>query len=212
MQVVRGAHVEARGNPGGIGLVKLMGRDAGFIAAGAAVASQEANFVLVPEVPFPLEGEGGFLDVLERRMRQRHHAVIIVAEGAGQHLFDEGDARTDPSGNLRFRDIGPLLKSRIKDHCETAGLEVSVKYFDPSYSIRSVPPNAQDRILTDRMARNAVHAAMAGKTDVMIGNWNQAIIWVPIATAVAERKHMDIDKDLWNAVLATTGQPNWRND
>jgi 6-phosphofructokinase 1 len=210
VDVVRGAHVEARGNPGGIGLVKLMGRDAGFIAAGTAVASQEANFVLVPEVPFPLEGEGSFLEALETRMVARGHAVVIVAEGAGQHLFDEADARTDASGNLRYRDIGVLLKDRIKAHFKAADIEVSVKYFDPSYSIRSVPPNANDRILTDRMARNAVHAAMAGKTDVMIGNWNQAIIWVPIETAVAERKRMSLDKDLWNAVLATTGQPNWR--
>jgi 6-phosphofructokinase 1 len=210
VQVVRGAHVEAKGSPGGIGLVKLMGRDAGFIAAGAAVASQEANFVLVPEVPFPLDGDGGFLEALEARMAARQHAVIVVAEGAGQHLFDVGDARTDPSGNLRHRDIGALLKDRIEAWFGERGIEVSLKYFDPSYSIRSVPPNAWDRILTDRMARNAVHAAMAGKTDVMVGAWNQAIIWVPIGTAVAGRKRMDPDKDLWSAVLATTGQPDWR--
>jgi 6-phosphofructokinase 1 len=209
-QILRAAHVEAKSNPGGIGLVKLMGRDAGFITAGAAVAAQEANFVLVPEAPFPLEGEGGFLDVLEQRMIAREHAVVVVAEGAGQHLFQTGNASTDESGNRRYRDIGVFLCDRIKRHFAQREIEVSVKYFDPSYAIRSVPPNANDRILTDRMARNAVHAAMAGKTDVMIGSWNQAVIWVPIATAVAEHKRMSLDKDLWNAVLATTGQPNWR--
>jgi 6-phosphofructokinase 1 len=209
-RVVRSAHVEARSNPGGIGLVKLMGRDAGFIAAGAAIVSQEANFVLVPEVPFPLEGEGGFLVALEERMLARDHAVIVVAEGAGQHLFAAGDAVKDASGNLRYRDIGALLLDRIRQHFVERDIEVNVKYFDPSYAIRSVPPGAMDRFLTDRLARNAVHAAMAGKTDVMVGSWNQATILVPIATAVSEVKRMSPDGDIWGAVLATTGQPDWR--
>ena len=211
MGVLRSAHTEAKSHAGGIGLVKLMGRDAGFIAAGAAVASQEANFVLVPEVPFPLEGEDGFLSRLEERMAARDHAVIVVAEGAGQHLFEAGDAVTDASGNRRYRDVGLLLRDRIRDYFRERGIEVTVKYFDPSYAIRSVPPNASDRFLTDRLARNAVHAAMAGKTDVMIGSWNQATILVPIATAVAELKRMSPDRDLWSAVLSTTGQPDWRS-
>ena len=209
-EVLRQAHVEARCHENGIGLVKLMGRDAGFIAAGAAVAAQEANFVLVPEIPFPLEGEGGFLHALEKRILSRRHAVVVTAEGAGQHLFESGDASTDASGNKRYRDIGLYLRDHIRDHFHKRHIPTTVKYFDPSYSIRSVPPNANDRVLTDRLARNAAHAAMAGKTDVMVGSWNQATIWVPIAAAVAERKRMDPDGDLWNSVLATTGQPNWR--
>lgn len=208
-EILRSAHVEAASLEGGIGLVKLMGRDAGFIAAGAAIAAQEANFVLIPEVEFPLEGDGGFLDALEQRIVLRKHAVVVVAEGAGQHLFDAGLATTDASGNRRYRDIGVFLRDRIEQHFAERGIHVGIKYFDPSYAIRSVPPNSFDRILTDRMARNAVHAAMAGKTDVMVGQWNQTIIWVPIATAVAQRKRMDTEKDMWNAVLATTGQPNW---
>jgi 6-phosphofructokinase 1 len=208
-QVLRAAHVEAKCHAGGIGLVKLMGRDAGFIAAGAAVASQEANFVLVPEVRFPLEGAGGFLEALEQRIVARDHAVVVVAEGAGQHLFESGDASTDASGNKRYRDIGIFLRDRIREHFAQRGIEVTLKYFDPSYSIRSVPPNAYDRFLTDRMARNAVHAAMAGKTDVMVGSWNQSTIWVPISAAVAERVTMSPQSDGWRAVLSTTGQPNW---
>jgi 6-phosphofructokinase 1 len=209
-EILRRAHVEAKGSQNGIGLVKVMGRDAGFIAAGAAIASQESNFCLVPEVPFPLEGEDGLLMALERRILARHHAVVVVAEGAGQELFDERFDGTDASGNPRYRDIGVLLRDRIKEHFRARELEVHVKYFDPSYAIRSVPPNAFDRILTDRMARNGVHAAMAGKTDVLMGSWNQASIWVPIATAVAETRRMNPDGDLWNAVLSTTGQPDWR--
>jgi 6-phosphofructokinase 1 len=208
--VLRGAHVEAVGALNGVGLVKLMGRDAGFIAAGAAIASQEANFVLVPEIPFPLEGEGGFLQTLERRMLTRGHALVVVAEGAGQHLLTGHDVERDASGNVRHEDIGVFLRDRIKQHFADRKLELNLKYIDPSYAIRSVPANAWDCILTDRMARAAVHAAMAGKTDAMIGYWNQEIVHVPIATAVADKKQMPLESDLWNAVLATTGQPDWR--
>ena len=209
-EVLRGAHVEACGAPNGIGLVKLMGRDAGFIAAGAALANQEANFVLVPEVPFPIDGENGFLRCLERRMLTRGHALVVVAEGAGQHLFQRENQARDASGNVRYQDIGIYLRDQIKAHFAERHIEVNLKYIDPSYSIRSIPASAWDRTLTDQMARSAVHAAMAGPTDVMIGWWNQSIIHVPISTAVAEKKRMPLDSDLWNAVLATTGQPNWQ--
>jgi 6-phosphofructokinase 1 len=207
--VIRGAHVEATGAPNGVGLVKLMGRDAGYIAAGASIVSQDANFVLVPEVAFPLEGEGGFLDTLERRLADRGHAVVVVAEGAGQHLFEEKDAKRDASGNVRYQDIGIFLRERINAHFAERGLPLNLKYIDPSYAIRSQPAGAWDRVITDRMARNAVHAAMAGKTDVLIGFWNQSVIHVPISVAVQEKKHLSLDSDLWNAVLATTGQPRW---
>jgi len=209
-EVLRGAHVEACGAPNGIGLVKLMGRDAGFIAAGAALANQEANFVLVPEISFPLKGENGFLRCLERRMLKRGHALVVVAEGAGQHLFERENVARDASGNVRYEDIGVFLRDRIERHFTERDIEVNLKYIDPSYSIRSIPASAWDRTLTDRMARSAVHAAMAGKTVGMMGSWNQSSFHVPISAAVNEKKRMPLDGDLWNAVLATTGQPNWK--
>jgi len=209
-EVLRGAHVEAIGAPNGVGLVKLMGRAAGFIATGAALASQEANYVLIPEVPFPLEGEGGLLQGLERLILTQGHALIVVAEGAGQHLFVGEDVERDASGNVRYDDIGTFLRDRIKRHFAARKLELNMKYIDPSYAIRSVPANAWDRVLTDRMARSAVHAAMAGKTDMMIGYWNQEIVHVPIGTVVGQKKRMPLGSDMWNAVLATTEQPDWR--
>jgi 6-phosphofructokinase 1 len=209
-EVLRGAHVEAVGAPNGVGLVKLMGRAAGFIATGAALASQEANYVLIPEVPFPLEGEGGLLENLERRILMHGHALIVVAEGAGQHLFAAADVERDASGNVRYEDIGTFLRDRIKRHFAERKLELNMKYIDPSYAIRSVPANAWDRILTDRMARSAVHAAMAGKTDMLIGYWNQEIVHVPIGLVVGQKKRMPLESDIWNAVLATTEQPDWR--
>ncbi len=208
-EVLRAAHVEARGAPNGIGLVKLMGRDAGFIAAGAALASQEANYVLVPEVPFPLDGEDGFLATLERRIADRGHALIVVAEGAGQHLWGDRPGDRDASGNLRHRDIGLFLRDRIQAHFAQRGTRINLKYLDPSYLIRSVPANAFDRILSDQMARHAVHAGMAGKTDVLVGSWAHKLIHVPIQAVVCGRKQMDVAGDMWNSVIAATGQPRW---
>jgi 6-phosphofructokinase 1 len=210
-KVLRGAHVEAKGAPNGIAIVKLMGRHAGFIAAGAAVASDEANFVLVPEVPFPLDGPGGLLETLHQRMRSRGHALIVVAEGAGQHLAADPDLHVhrDASGNIRFDDIGVLLRDRIKDHFAQLGVQVSVKYIDPSYVIRSVPANTWDRILANQMGRFAAHAAMAGRTDTLIGLLHNELIHVPLATVTSRKRQLDLRSDLWMAVLSSTGQPRW---
>jgi 6-phosphofructokinase 1 len=203
------AHVEAKGAPNCIGLVKLMGRDAGFIAAGATLASQEVNFCLVPEIDFPLDGPNGFLPALKDRILQSRHAVIAVAEGAGQHLFQEQNGACDASGNRQYQDIGIFLRDRICEYFKHENLPISLKYIDPSYLIRSVPANTADRLLSDQMARSAVHAAMAGNTDVMIGMWNNVFVHIPICTAIAEKKRMELTSELWTNVLLATGQPRW---
>ena len=208
-EVIRGAHVEARSAINGIGLVKLMGRHAGFIAAGASVISQEVDFTLVPEIPFPLHGEHGFLAALERRMRDSEHAVIVVAEGAGQHLLEAGQQRRDASGNLLHAEIGGYLQDQINAYFEERQFPVALKYLDPSYSIRSVPANVYDRYLCDQMARHAAHAAMAGKTGLMIGHANNRYIHVPIEAVASQRKGMEVSGDLWRSVLQSTGQPRW---
>ena len=206
-EVIRGAHIEARGAVNGIGLVKLMGRDAGFIAAGATVVSQEVDFTLVPEVPFSLEGEQGLLSALEQRMRRSGHAVIVVAEGAGQHLFETTEARRDASGNILYQDIGQFLRQKIVDHFAARNIRTELKYIDPSYYIRSVPANVYDRFLADQMARHAVHAAMAGKTGLLIGSEHNRFIHVPIPAVVSQKKRIDITGDLWRAVVHVTRQP-----
>ena len=208
-EVLRGAHVEARGAPNGIGLVKLMGRNAGFIAAGAALASQDANFVLIPEVPFRLEGENGLLASLEQRMLSKNHALIVVAEGAGQDLLESDETCSDASGNLLHEDIGLFLRDSIQRYFKSRQIPINLKYIDPSYYIRSVPANSGDRILSDQMARMAVHAGMAGKTDVLIGYWHNELIHVPIGTTIAHRRQLDTTSDLWTAVMRSTGQPVW---
>ena len=206
-EILAGAHAEAKGAPNGIALVKLMGRNAGFIAAGATVASQEVNYTLIPEVPFTLKGPGGFLSHLKDRILSRRHAVIVVAEGAGQDLIPEDEARHDRSGNLLHRDIGTFLKGEIGSYFREHGIEVSIKYFDPSYHIRSMPADIGDSLLCDQLARNAAHAAMAGKTGLLIGYWHNYCIHVPIELAIASKRHLSQDSELWSAVIASTGQP-----
>src|SRR6516225_3931158 len=201
------AHTEARSVHNGLGLVKLMGRHAGFIAAGAAVANQDVNFALIPEVPFKLDGPKGFLSALKERLKKRAHAVIAVAEGAGQELFEDAATDRDPSGNIKLKDIGLLLRERIEAYFKEANIPVTMRYFDPSYRIRSSPANAADSILCDLYARNAVHAAMAGKTGLVIGYLHDSFIHIPIEMLVGKTKHIEPDGTLWTAVLAATGQP-----
>ena len=206
-KVLACAHTEAHSVQNGISLVKLMGRHAGFIAGGATLASQEVNFCLIPEVPFALDGEGGFLAALERRILQRAHAVIVVAEGAGQDLLAADGEERDASGNLKLKDIGPFLREKIETHFKTRKIPVTLRYFDPSYIIRGVPADAEDSIICDLFARHAVHAAMAGKTGLVIGWLHDKFIHVPIEMLVREHKHVDPDGPAWHAVLATTRQP-----
>jgi 6-phosphofructokinase 1 len=219
VDVIRGAHVEATGARNGIGLVKLMGRHSGFIACHAALASTDANFVLIPEVPLQLHGERGLLNQLERRLEQRSHAVIVVAEGAGQDLCAGADAHadagasggetrplTDASGNVRLKDIGHVLRDRINEHFQRRGIDITLKYIDPSYQIRSIPASPSDSVFCWNMARNAVHAAMAGNTDMLIGRWHGRFVHVPLPLATRFRKQVDINEELWMSVIEATGQ------
>lgn len=206
-KVLACAHTEAVSVRNGIALVKLMGRHAGFIAGGATIASQDVNFCLIPEVPFALDGEHGFLAALQRRILKRGHAVIVVAEGAGQDLLEAGGKERDASGNLKLQDIGPFLRQKIENHFQATAVPVTLRYIDPSYLIRSVPADAEDSILCDLFARCAVHAAMAGKTGLVIGHLHGQFIHVPIEMLATEKKRVDPDGAAWHAVLAATGQP-----
>ncbi|MDB6175619.1 MAG: 6-phosphofructokinase [Chthoniobacteraceae bacterium] len=198
------AHTEASSVQGGIGLVKLMGRHAGFITAGAVVASQDVNFALIPEVPFAL---APFLAALRERMLTKSHAVIAVAEGAGQELLQADASERDSSGNVKLRDIGPFLRNKIEEFFKSERIPIVMRYFDPSYQVRSRPANCEDALLCDLFARHAVHAAMAGKTGVVIGFLHERFIHVPIALLTTHTKRLDPAGGWWRSVLAATGQP-----
>jgi 6-phosphofructokinase 1 len=166
---------------------------------------QDVNFTLIPEIPLHLDGEQGFLAALKRRILQRAHALVVVAEGAGQDLLASTQG-SDASGNAKLQDIGPFLRERIEQYFQAEQIPVTLRYFDPSYLIRSVPADAEDSILCDFFARNAVHAAMAGKTGLVIGLLHDSFIHVPIDLLVSQKKRLDLNGPGWRAVLAATGQ------
>jgi len=211
-QAIKGAHNEAIGYPNGIGLIKLMGRHSGFIAATSALAQQNVNFVLIPEVDFDLEGPKGFLNVLEKRLHLRKHAVIVVAEGAGQKFFQADNNERDESGNIKLKDIGLYLKDKITSYFESKNIKISLKYIDPSYMIRSVPANANDHIFCSFLGRDAVHAGMSGKTRLLIGHWNNCFVHIPVSASAGKRKKINPKGKLWLSVLHATGQSSFKND
>jgi 6-phosphofructokinase 1 len=197
------AHTEAVGARNGIGLVKLMGRESGFIAAYASLANNDVNFCLVPEVPFTMEA---FFEALKSRIESRGHAVIVAGEGAGQNLMSE-TGQKDESGNLRFDDIGLFLKERINAFFKEVKMKVELKYIDPSYTIRSLPANSRDSAFCLLLGHNAVHAGMTGRTNMVVGHWKGQFTHVPISLAVSKRKKIDPQSWLWGNVLSCTGQP-----
>jgi 6-phosphofructokinase 1 len=207
VEVIQAARVEATGARDGIGLVKLMGRHSGFVACNAALASTEVDLVLIPEVPMQLEGEQGVLRYIERVLDRQGHAVIVVAEGAAQDLVADGSGSADKSGNAKLGDVGVFLRDRVTRHFKEQPRDVTLKYIDPSYAIRSVPASPSDSVYCWNMARNAVHAAMAGNTQMLIGRWHGRFVHVPMPLATRSRKQVDPGDDVWTSVIEATGQP-----
>lgn len=205
-EAVAAAHMEAHSHINGIGLIKLMGRESGFIATATALASHETNFCLIPEIPFDLDGESGFLAELEKRIVNRHHAVVIVAEGAGQeHLKATGEH--DASGNIKLGDIGVFLKDKITEYFKEKKIHINLKYIDPSYQIRSAQANPSDSIYCERLGNNAVHAAMAGKTKIVIGLVHNKYVHLPIRLVTAKRNKVNPEGSMWRDAIDATGQP-----
>ncbi|MBV8377751.1 MAG: ATP-dependent 6-phosphofructokinase [Verrucomicrobia bacterium] len=207
VKAVSCAHVEAICAINGIGLVKLMGRASGFIGCYAVLASQQVNFCLIPEVPFELDGSRGFLEALRYRIARRKHAVIVVAEGAGQELLETKPTETDASGNRRLGDIGLFLKREISHFFHSCNIPITLKYIDPSYAIRSVPASPQDNVYCSILAKNAVHAGMAGKTNMLVGRWHDTFVHIPLRIVISDRRRIDPRGDVWRSVLEATGQP-----
>jgi 6-phosphofructokinase 1 len=200
-RAIYAANTEAEAARNGIGLVKLMGRDSGFIAAYSVLVESQVNFCLIPEIPFK------FLAELKTRLERRGHAVIVVAEGAGQDLMEK-TAERDASGNVKYGDIGTFLRDAIKAHFKGAGIELSIKYIDPSYTIRSVRTNPHDSVFCLLLGHGAVHAGMSGRTNMVVSFWNHQFTHVPISLAASQRKKIDPEGSLWSSVLASTGQPS----
>ena len=204
--VITAAHNEAKGVINGIGLIHVMGRDSGFIAANATLANSHVNYCLVPEEEFSLDtgASNDLIKSLFERLRIRKHAVIIVAEGAGQYLFDKNEEVLDKSGNVLHRNIGLYLKAQLQKIAKKHEFDMNIKYFDPSYMIRSLPAHGTDAVFCLMLAQSAAHAAMAGFTDMVVGHWSDSFTNVPIALATKERKKIDPNGPLWRSVKAVT--------
>lgn len=206
VEAIRCAHAEARGAYNGIGLVKLMGRHSGFLACHAALATSHVNFCLIPEMPHDESTGGLFLERLEKRLKERHHAVIVVAEGTAQDRLADPTKR-DASGNVKLVDVGAVLAERIRAYFKTVDTPAELKYIDPSYIVRSVAACPSDSLYCWKLATSAVHAAMSGRTDMIVGRWHGRMVHVPIERAISERNNVDLRGTLWLSVLETTGQP-----
>ena len=204
--IISSAYSEAKGAENGIGIVKLMGRDSGFITATASLANSVVDFCLIPEIPFQITGPGNICETIQKRLAEKNHAVIVVAEGAGQDLFKNNQTRIDASGNILKDDIGELLKQGLSDHFDSQKIPISIKYLDPSYHIRSVAANASDSVFCYLLAEYAVHAGMSGKTNLVIGYWNNFFTHVPIQLATRERRIVELDSALWRGVASATQQ------
>jgi 6-phosphofructokinase 1 len=207
VEAITCAHAEAISAYNGIGLVKLMGRESGFIACYATLASQQVNFCLIPEVPFSIEGPSGFLEALRNRLALRQHAVVVVAEGAGQKYLVKNPEATDASGNPRLGDVGIFLRDKVNQFFRSINTPVTVKYIDPSYAIRSVPASPQDNVYCSILAQNAVHAGMTGKTNMLVGRWHDSFVHIPLRLVTENRHQIDPGGDIWRFVLESTGQP-----
>jgi len=206
-RVIRAAKAESRSSHNGVALVRLMGRHSGFIACHAALAQTDADFVLIPEVSFALQGENGFFEHLRRRLVRKGGAVVVVAEGAGQEHIAAASQTRDASGNVKLKDIGVFLSEAIRAHFAALGMPFELKYIDPSYAIRSVPANSSDSVYSWHLARNAVHCAMCGNTEVVIGYWKGHFVYIPMRLATSGRQQVDPRSSLWFSVIEATGQP-----
>jgi 6-phosphofructokinase 1 len=201
------AYTEATSIHNGIGIVKLMGRESGFIAANATLASNQVDFCMIPEMEFRMTGEGGFLDLVEKRLTKKKYCVIVVAEGAGQeYVSDPEKLQYDESGNVKLGDIGLFIKNKIGSYLKAKGVHHSIKYIDPSYIIRSCPPTPNDSIFCSQLAQMAVHAGMTGRTGMVVGYLNGQFTHIPMELATSKRKKIDINGPLWLSVLEETGQ------
>lgn len=206
-RAINAAHVEAESVENGIGLVKLMGRDSGFIAMYATLANRDVDCCLIPESPFYLEGPGGLYEFIEERIRANGHMVIVIAEGAGETLDERDD-----SGNKLFKDVGLWMSHKIKDYfAEPKRMQITLKYIDPTYMIRAVPSNASDNVYCAILAQSAIHGAMAGYTGFTVGTVNGRNCYIPFYRIIEAQNKVVITDRMWARVLSSTNQPSFMN-
>ncbi|PWA38268.1 Phosphofructokinase [Artemisia annua] len=212
-RAINAAHVEAESAENGIGVVKLMGRYCGFIAMYATLASRDVDLCLIPESPFYLEGEGGLLEYVEKRLKENGHMVIVVAEGAGQELLaaeTKTSTAQDASGNKLLQDVGLWISDKIKGHfAKQPSMPITLKYIDPTYMIRAVPSNASDNVYCTLLAQSCVHGVMAGYTGFTSGLVNGRQTYIPFNRITEKQNNVVITDRMWARLLSSTNQPSF---
>ena len=201
-RALRAASIEAKSAYRGVGVVKLMGRQSGFIAMYASIASGEVDVSLIPEVPFAMDGPNGVVEHIDYLLKAQGHAIVCLAEGAGQEFVMQDGL--DPSGNPILGDIGPWFCKKVKK-----ALGADVKYIDPTYMVRGCTANAHDKVYCNILGQNAAHAAMAGFTGCSVGLVNTHYVYLPIPMLIEKPRYVDPNSRMYQRLLASTGQPDF---
>lgn len=207
-RAIHAVSIEAESAFNGIGIVKLMGRQSGFIAMHASLASGQVDVCLIPEVPFSIDGPNGVLQHLEYLLERKGNAIICVAEGAGQDLLS-GEGGTDASGNPILADIGVHLQKKVRKYFKDKNIPADVKYIDPTYMIRACRSNASDSIVCAVLGQNAVHGAFAGYSGITVGLVNTHYVYIPIPEVIKYARNVEPNGRMWHRCLAATGQPDF---
>jgi len=210
-KAIQAAVVEASCAPNGVGIVQLMGRHAGYIAAHATLATRQVDICLIPEIQFPLRGQNGVCELTEYIVKRQGYCVIVIAEGAGADLVAKSKAEYDEGGNRKLPDIGKFLSAEVKKYFGERKVEASIKLIDPSYMIRAVNADASDAVYCQSIAQNAVHGAMAGFTGFSSGLVNNRTVLIPFdLISATSPSYLNPDGRTWERVLSLTHQPMYQ--
>jgi 6-phosphofructokinase 1 len=151
-------------------LIEVMGRDFGYLALMAGLASG-AEVVVTPE--FEMEP-----DEVIRELRQAHesgkrYALVLVTDGAENSVS--------------------RIASYIRDHVREAEFELRVTIL--GHVQRGGSPNTFDRILATRLGVAAVELMHQGKAGLLVGLRDGKVAHTPLEEVVSRKK--DLDMELW---------------
>jgi 6-phosphofructokinase 1 len=138
--------------------VEVMGRDAGFIALRAAIATG-AEAVLVPETFTDLDALVKMLNT--NYQNKKRASVVVVAEGD-----DAGDA-LEVLQQIKPKLLSQDIRVTVLGHIQRGGR-----------------PTVMDRVLGSRLGLEAVRALIDGQKGIMIGQIGGDICHTPFEIAI----------------------------
>jgi phosphofructokinase-like protein len=167
-------------------VVEVMGRDSGWVAAYAGIASG-AHVILVPEETVDLDAVCKVLE--SRRSAGKKFSLVVVAEGArlGNLSQETLGQKVDEFGHPRLGGISSLLVEEIARRTGIEAREVVLGHL-----LRGGPPSAFDRVYATRLGVAAVDLIKQGRFDVMPALKGNTIVAVPVEKAL-KSKTVDLD-------------------